>query len=197
MNVGGRIERIRWAEAGGYAIGLAGLVAAVTFDAARSIFYIATAVMALGLAPVMLGFYELGGRTPRALALGALSIGGLAVFVFAAVFLGAGAGIVAIDNNLAAEGPLAIFSAAAVVIGLWLIGAPILAGSWLTLTPRWLGVICGLAWLVESIGLLTQGTQSSVTTIGGIGVQVLFPIWGVVIGRLFAAIRLPMTSGDR
>jgi hypothetical protein len=185
----GRMTRIGWAELGGYAIAVAGVVAGVTFDAARPIFYLATGLMGLTLALVMLGFYELGGRTPRGLALVALTTSSLAVLVFATVFVVAAVGLVTTDATRSAEGALAVASVAMVVIGLWLIGAPVLAGPWLTPIPRWLGVVCGLAWALEGVGLLTGGSQNPLTTIGGIGVQLLFPIWGAVVGRRFAAIR--------
>ena len=185
----GRIERIRWAEVGGYTIALAGIVAALTFDADRPIFYLSTAIMALALAPVMLGFYELGGRTPRGLALGALSIGMLAVLVFAALFGGLSAGLFSVDATRPAEGPLAISSVAMLVFGVWLVAAPVLAGQWLTSIPRWLGAVSGLAWALEGMGLLAAGSQTPLTTIGGIGAQLLFPVWGAVVGRRFATIR--------
>jgi hypothetical protein len=184
-----RVARTQWAEWGGYAILIAGVIAAVTFDAARSIFYVSTALMVLALAPVMLGFYELGGKTPRELALVALTTSGFAVFVFATIFAVAGVGLVTIDGSRNAEGSLAIASVAMLVIGLWLIGAPVLAGPWLTPIPRWLGIVCGLAWALEGLGLLAGGSQNALTTIGGIGAQIIFPIWGALVGRQFAAIR--------
>jgi len=193
----GRMARIRWAELGGYAIAFAGVVAAVTFDAARPIFYLATGLMVLAFAPVMLGFYELGGRTPRGLALGGLSIGILAVLVFAASFVGGSAGLFTMDETRRAEGSLAIFSVAMLIFGLWLMAAPVLAGPWLTPIPRWLGVVCGLAWVLEGLGLLTGGSQNPLTTIGGIGVQLLFPIWGAVVSRRFAAIRSDLAQRSK
>jgi hypothetical protein len=56
--------RVRLAEAGGYIIALAGVLALIAIVAAPGTpFVLAVVVMVLGLAPVMLGFYELGGRT--------------------------------------------------------------------------------------------------------------------------------------
>jgi hypothetical protein len=111
--------------------------------------------------------------------------------------VGGSAGLFTIDEAPRAEGSLAIFSVAMLVFGLWLMAAPVLAGPWLTPIPRWLGVVCGLAWVLEGLGLLTGRSQNSLTTIGGIGVQLLFPIWGAVVSRRFAAIRSDLAQRSK
>ena len=70
----GGSERLRWAEAGAYVVAVAGLIALVSIAVAPGTLYLlALAAMVLALAPVMLGFYELGGRTPLAPARPSLS----------------------------------------------------------------------------------------------------------------------------
>jgi hypothetical protein len=64
--------------------------------------------MVLSLAPVMLGFYELGGRTPLVLARIALTIGVLATVVFAALMAALAVGLVTFDEWRGATGPFAI-----------------------------------------------------------------------------------------
>jgi hypothetical protein len=55
-------QRVRLAEAGGYLIALAGILAVIAIAAAPGTpFVVAVVAMIVGLAPVMLGFYELGG----------------------------------------------------------------------------------------------------------------------------------------
>lgn len=193
----GRMERIGWAELGGYAIALAGLMAIVSIVAAPGAPYVLSmAVMGLVLAPVMLGFYELGGRAPLGLARLALTIGVGAVLLFAATMIALAVGLVTFDETRAAEGAFAITAICMLTIGLWLAAATALAGKWLTPGRRWFGFVCGLGFGLAGIGLLLGGSQSSLTTVGGIGYQLLFPIWGVLIGRRFGAIRSEDTASS-
>jgi hypothetical protein len=182
-------RRVRWAEAGGYLIALAGVLALIAIAAAPGTpFVIAVVVMILGLAPVMLGFYELGGRTTLVLARGALTIGIVAVIVAAVTLLAGTAGIVTIDESRAATGALAILAVSMIAYGAWMVGATVLAGPWLTGLPRWFGAVCGLGWLLAGVGFLLGGAEHPVTYTGAIGYQLLYPIWGLVIGRRFAAV---------
>jgi hypothetical protein len=80
------------------------------------------------------------------------------------------------------------------IIGLWLVTATALAGQWLPPSRRWFGFVCGLGFGLAGVGLLLGGSQHALTAIGGIGYQLLFPIWGVLIGRRFGAIRSEATA---
>jgi hypothetical protein len=190
-----RSRRLGWGEAGGYVIAIAGLVAALTYDPAISVYYLSMAVMVVATAPVMVTFYELGGRTPPAPARGALLVALLTAVVFAGMFVALAAGTVSANTSGVASGPFAIVAAAMVGFGLWVAAASVLAGRWLTAVPRWLGILAGLAWMVVGATLILAGGGNPATTIAGLGFQVLFPIWGAVIGRRFAAIRSNPTLG--
>jgi hypothetical protein len=183
-------QRVRLAEAGGYLIALAGILAVIAIAAAPGTpFVVAVVAIIVGLAPVMLGFYELGGRTPLILARGALTIGILAVIVAAVTLLAGTAGLVTIDESRAATGALAIVAVSMIAYGAWIVGAAVLAGPWLTAVPRWFGAVRGLGWLLAGVGFLLGGAEHPVTYIGAIGYQLLYPIWGLTIGRRFAAVR--------
>jgi hypothetical protein len=193
----GRMERIRWAELGGYAIALAGLMAIVCIAAAPGAPYvISMAVMGLALTPVMLGFYELGGRASLRPARVALTIGVAAVLLFAAMMISLAVGLVTFDETRPAQGAFAITAICMLIIGFWLVAATALAGQWLTPGRRWFGFVCGLGFGLAGIGLLLGGSQHSLTTVGGIGYQLLFPIWGVLIGRRFRTIRSEATASS-
>lgn len=191
------MESIRWAELCGYAIALAGLVAIVCIAAAPGAPYVlAMAVMGLALAPVMLGFYELGGRAPLGPARVALTIGVAAVLLFASTMITLAVGLVTFDETRAAEGAFAITAICMLIIGSRLAAATALAGQWLPPGRRWFGFVCGLGVGLAGIGLLLGGNQHSLTTVGGIGYQLLFPIWGVLIGRRFGATRSQATASS-
>jgi len=169
---------VRVAAQAAYLIAIAGLVALVAiglFFADISAFGpvndLALLAMTLALAPVMLGFYELGGRTPTGLARLALVSGIAAVIgwsVLQALMIGEA---------------VALF-----VMGMWLSGANLLAGAWLTPLVRWLGVVAGIGFILFGLGLLLGGVSHPLTYAGGIGYQILFPIWAFLLGRRLTAI---------
>jgi hypothetical protein len=103
-------QRIRWAELGGYVIPLAGLVAVISALTSgpepTALTLLSGAVMGLALAPVMLGFYELGGRTPERAARAALTIGMGGAVVWSALVVGWAAGVVTPDESRGATGAL-------------------------------------------------------------------------------------------
>jgi len=93
--VAGGSERLRWAEAGAYVVVVAGLIALVSIVVAPGTLYLLSlAVLVVALAPVMLGFYELGGRTPLAPARLSLAIGIGATFVWSVLLIALAAGVV-------------------------------------------------------------------------------------------------------
>lgn len=146
---------------------------------------LALLVMTVSLLPVMLAHYELGGIVPLwparlSLAGSALAVAGWAI-VQATMILG----VVTFDYEQAASGAFAVFSVLQVVIGLWIAGASLLAGSWLPAVTRWLGIVAGLGTVLMSIGLLLGGVNHVLTYVGGVGYQVLLPIWAFFLARVF------------
>ena len=148
---------------------------------------IALLVMTLSLGPVMLAHYELGGIVPLwparlSLAGAVAAAGGWAVVQAAMIF-----GIVTFDYEHAATGAFALSSLLQVVIGSWIAGASLFAGRWLPAAVRVLGIVAGAGTVVMSIGLLLGGVNHPLTWSGGIGYQIVLPIWAYLLGRVFRA----------
>jgi hypothetical protein len=143
---------------------------------------LALLVMTAALAPLMLYFYELGGRTPLRLAQAAQTLGWLAVLTWCATQVLMVIGVVAFDYYRAAAGAFAVQSLATVYIGLWIAGANLLAGPWLA-WERWLGVLVGVGAVIFSLGLLQGGIETPMTYVGGLAYQVLLPIWALLMAR--------------
>jgi hypothetical protein len=146
---------------------------------------IALLVMTLSLGPVMLAHYELGGIVPlwpaRLSLAGAVAAAGAWSLIQVAMV----AGIVTFAYERAATGAFAVSSLLQVVIGLWIAGASLLAGRWLPITVRLFGIVAGTGTVVMSIGLLLGGVNHPLTYPGGIGYQVVLPIWAYLLGRVF------------
>jgi hypothetical protein len=144
-------------------------------------------VMVVSLAPVMLAHYELGGPVPLWPA--RLSLGGATLAVAGWALLQAAfiTGLLGVDVNAPAVGGWVVQAVLQVVIGLWIAGASLLAGRWLPLAVRLLGVLTGLGVAIMAIGLLHGGYADMLTNVGGIGYQILLPIWAFVLGRIFGA----------
>jgi hypothetical protein len=182
-----RIVRIgSWA---GYVVASAGALALVfigLFFAVGqpwgSLNDLALLVMTATLAPLMLCFYELGGRTPLRPAQAAQTLGWLAVLTWCVTQVLFLVGAVAFDYYRPAIGALAVQSWATVYIGLWIAGANLLAGPWLS-WERWLGVVAGLGVAVFSLGLLQGGIDTPMTYVGGLAYQVLLPLWAFLMAR--------------
>jgi hypothetical protein len=149
---------------------------------------LALLVMTLALAPLMLAFYELGGWTPILLARVAQASGWIAVLAWCLIQALMIAGVVVFDYSRAATGVFAIQTAALVVIGLWVAGASLLAGPWLSWV-RWLGVVSGIGFVVLGIGLLVGGLDHPLTYLGGgIGYEIVLPMWAFLMARLLRVI---------
>lgn len=188
-------DRVRNAERAAYVAagaGLVALVAIVLFLATGQPFGTindaALLVMTLAIAPIMLGSYELGGVTllwPARISL-AGGIGACLAWSLAeaAILLG----IVPVDVHAPASGWFAVQAIALLVIGAWLIGAPLLAGPWLPRELRWLGALAGVGFVLYAIGLLAGGFDHPLTDVGGVGYQVVFPIWAYLLARLLGGI---------
>lgn len=187
-----RITRI--GVAAGFVVALAGLVALLTFAASmasgQTLQFLndaALLVMVGALAPLMLSFYELGGRTPLWPARLAQTLGWISVLTFCAVQLGQMAGLLTIDWFSPATGIFAVASLALGYVGLWIAGANLLAGPWLT-AVRWLGVVAGLGVTLYAFGILRGGVDSGVAGIGAIGFLIGLPIWALLMARLLAGL---------
>lgn len=139
-------------------------------------------IVAIGVLPVlMLAFWELGGLTPTPLALVAQVLGWLAAATWCVTHLLYVIGVVKIDYQApAAAGALAVESVALVYIGLWIAGAALLAGPWLT-AIRWLGVIVGVGLAIYGAGTIFNGVSGVHTLIGVLELLVLYPAWGFVM----------------
>jgi hypothetical protein len=178
----------------GFLVALAGLVALLTFAASMAtgttlqfLNDAALLLMVAALAPLMLSFYELGGLTPLWPARLAQTLGWISVITFCAVQLGQMAGLLTIDWYSPASGVFAVAAVALGYVGLWIAGANLLAGPWLT-AVRWLGVPAGLGVALYAAGLLLGGVDSGVTGIGALGFLILLPIWALLMARLLAGL---------
>jgi hypothetical protein len=140
-------------------------------------------VMTLALAPIMVGFYELGGRTPIGLARVSLAGGIAGVLIYAIVQAAMIGRIVAFQYDQAATGWFSVEAIFVIVIGAWLAGANVLAGPWLPPPLRWLGTVSGIGFIVFGVGLLLGGVAHPFTYLGGVGYQFLFPLWAYLLGR--------------
>jgi hypothetical protein len=190
------VSRVRLAATAGYVIagsGAGALVAYGLFSAGIAVFGpindILRLVMTLAIAPVMLGSYELGGVTPLWPARLSLAGGTAAVVVWSVVQVAMIGGLVTFDYEKPASGAFAIEAIAVLVMGAWITGAPLLAGPWLPRRLRWLGAISGVGFVVFGIGLLLGGVNDLLTDVGGIGYQILFPVWAFLLARLLGAPR--------
>lgn len=143
-------------------------------------------VLFLSLGPVMLAHYELGGVVPLRPAQLSLAGAVAAVAAWAIVQVAFILGIVDFDYDHAATGAFAISSLLQIVIGLWIAGASLLAGSWLPMLVRVLGIIAGVGTVLMSIGFLLGGLSHQLT-VGGIGYFIGIPVWASLLGRVFQA----------
>src|SRR6187551_4001830 len=186
--MGSRRDIVRRASIAGWLIGAAGLVALVSIllfiwfgQPFGLINDLALIVMTAAIPVLMLAFWELGGLTPTPLALVAQASGWLACAVWCVTHLLFVLGVVSIDYSEPATGAYAVEAVALVVIGLWIAGANLLAGAWLS-AFRWFGVVAGLGVVLFAIGTIVSGSEGTLVYIGGLGYLVLLPIWGLLMG---------------
>jgi hypothetical protein len=185
---------IRIGVGAGLVVAVAGAVALLTFglslasgETLQALNDAALLVMVGALAPLMLTFYELGGRTPLWPARLAQALGWISVIGFCKVQLAQMTGLIAIDWFSPATGVFAAASLGLGYIGLWIAGANLLAGPWLT-GVRWLGLVAGLGMTLYAAGLLLGGVDSAVTGLGAIGFLLLLPLWALLMSRLLAGL---------
>jgi hypothetical protein len=148
---------------------------------------IAYLVMTVSLGPVMLAHYELGGVVPLLPARLSLAGAVAAVAAWAVVQVAFILGLVAFDYGQAATGAFAISCLLQVAIGLWIAGASLLAGRWLPLGVRLVGILAGTGTVLMSIGLLLGGLGHPLALAGGVGYGLVLPIWAFLLGRAFRA----------
>lgn len=180
---------VRRAVIAAYLIAVAGLLAVVTITLFFAIGQpwgtlndIALLAMTAALPFLMLAFWELGGLTPTPLALMAQVSGWVAVAVWCVVQALMIVGVLSFDYEDAATGGLAVEAVALVVIGLWIAGANLLAGSWLN-PIRWFGLVSGLGFVLLPIGLILGGVNHPLTYAGGVGYSITFPVWAFLMAR--------------
>jgi hypothetical protein len=185
---------VRRAVLAAYVIAAAGLLAALTiflfFAAGKpwgTLNDIALLVMTAALPLLMLAFWELGGLTPTPLALVAQISGWIAVAVWCVAQALMIVGVLSFDYEDGATGGLAVEGVALVVIGLWIAGANLLAGSWLNAT-RWFGLVSGLGFVLLPIGLIMGGVNHPLTYAGGVGYSIAFPVWAFLMAKHLAGL---------
>jgi hypothetical protein len=185
---------VRRAVVAAYLVAAAGLVAIATII----LFFVigqpwgtlndtALLVVTAAIPPLMLAFWELGGLTPTPLALVAQVSGWIAVVVWCVVQVLMIAGLLTFDYEHAATGGLAVEAVALVIIGLWIAGANLLAGGWLS-SIRWLGVVAGIGFVLLPIGLILGGVNHPLTYAGGIGYSIILPVWAFLMARHLTAL---------
>ncbi|HEX5039624.1 MAG TPA: hypothetical protein VFW95_05770 [Candidatus Limnocylindria bacterium] len=201
--MGSTADIVRRASIAGWVVGGAGLVALVTIglffwigDPFGMINDLALIVVTAAIPFLMLAYWELGGLTPTPLALVAQIGGWIAAAVWCVTQLLFVLDVVSIDYAEPATGAYAIESVALIVIGLWISGANLLAGQWLS-GIRWLGVVTGAGLVVFAVGALVSGSYGVLGFIGGPAYVVLLPVWGVVMGRSLGDWRRVRTEGLR
>lgn len=181
------------ASRAGAVVGVAGLVALVSIGLFFAIGQpwgtvndVALIVMTAAIPFLMLAFWELGGLTPTPLAVVAQASGWLAAAAWCVTHLLFVAGAVSIDYEAPATGAWAVEAVALIVIGLWIAGASLLAGPWLS-AIRWFGVITGIGVVIFAIGTLVSGSQGILLYVGGPAYLVLLPAWGFLMSRYLRA----------
>ena len=180
---------VRRASLAGYVVGIAGGLALVSLglffwigEPFGTINDLELVVMTAAIPFLMLAFWELGGLTPTPLALVAQAGGWLAAVTWCVTQLLFVAGVVEIDYFEPATGAYAVESVALIVIGLWIAGANLLAGSWLS-ALRWFGIVTGIGLVWYGAGTLISGGEGMLVYSGALAWLVLLPIWGVLMAR--------------
>ena len=139
-------------------------------------------LMTAAIPPLMLTYYELGGRFPLRLAQLGQTMGWLSGLTWCVIQLLLVVGVLTVDYDHGATGALAVQTWALLYIGLWIVGGNVVAGSWLSWI-RWIGLLAGIGTLVLGYGLLTEGIGSAWTFAGSIGYLTVLPVWALLMGR--------------
>src|SRR5512140_46426 len=142
-------------------------------------------VMILALAWVMLAHYELGGVVPLWPARLSLAASLLAVAAWTVLQAAFALRILNVNVNAPAAGGWEVQMVFQAVIGLWIAGASLLAGRWLPPLVRTLGIVAGVGVVVMSVGIFNGGYADMLTNIGGVGYQIVLPVWAWLLSRVF------------
>jgi len=192
---------VRRAIVGACVVGAAGVVALVTIGLFLSIGQpwgtindLALIVMTAAIPFLMLAFWELGGLTPTSLARLAQIIGWLAAAVWCVTHLLFVFGVVDIDYTMPATGAYAVEAVALAAIGMWIAGANLLAGPWLS-AFRWFGVAAGLGLALFAVGTLIGDKDSAMVYVGGVFYLAVLPLWA--LGMAFYLVRTTAVSAPR
>lgn len=183
-----RITRI--STVAGYVVAAAGVVGLSGIGLSMSVGEpwgmvsdLALLVMVVAVAPLMLAFYELGGVTPLRMAQLAQTLGWLSVAAFVVVQLQVLAGSIDFSPNTATPGAVVAASVALGYIGLWIAGANVLAGPWLS-AVRWLGLAAGMAAVLFAVGTMVGSPDSGWRLLGGVGFVALGAAWAFLMAGL-------------
>jgi hypothetical protein len=185
---------VRRASVAGAVVGVAGLVAFVS--GIFSSFWIGprwfetigdlALVVEFGAVPIlMLAFWELGGLTPTPLARLALAGGWIAAATWCAVQVLHLTGVAEFDYRRPGLDADGIQTMAVFVIGLWIAGANLLAGRWLGIGRRILGIVTGLgmSWALAHIDSWEVHVD-----LAAFAYFVLLPIWALLMALHLARI---------
>lgn len=142
-------------------------------------------VMILALAWVMLAHYELGGVVPLWPARLSLAGALLALAAWALLQVAFVLRILNVNVNAPAAGGWEVQMVVQAVIGLWIAGASLLAGRWLPPLARALGIVAGVGVVVMSVGIFRGGYADMLTNVGGVGYQIVLPVWAWLLSRVF------------
>lgn len=142
-------------------------------------------VMILALAWVMLAHYELGGVVPLWPARLSLAGALLALAAWTLLQVAFVLRILNVNVNAAAAGGWEVQMVFQAVIGLWIAGASLLAGRWLPPLVRTLGIVAGVGVVVMSVGIFNGGYTDMLTNVGGVGYQIVLPVWAWLLSRVF------------
>jgi hypothetical protein len=192
---------VRRAIVGACVVGAAGIVALVTIGLFLSLGQpwgtindLALIAMTAAIPFLMLAFWQLGGLTPTPLARLAQIIGWLAAAVWCVTHLLFVLGLVDIDYDMPATGAYAVEAVALVAIGMWIAGANLLAGPWLS-AFRWFGVAAGLGVVLFAAGTLIGDKDSTMVYVGGVFYLAVLPLWA--LGMAFYLVRSSAVTAPR
>jgi hypothetical protein len=182
---------VRRAARAGVVVGVAGLVALASSlvhslpgpPMFATISDLALVVEFGAVAFLMLAFWELGGLTPTPLARLAQAGGWIATAVWCITQVLHIAGVVELAYGTSGLGADEVQLVAQVVIGLWIAGASLLAGRWLTPGLRLLGIVTGLAVCM----VFLRGLELNVD-VAAFAYLVLLPVWALLMARHLAGL---------
>lgn len=178
---------VRRAIVGALVAGVSGVLALVTIGLFLSVGQpwgtindLALIAMTAAIPFLMLAFWELGGLTPTLLARMAQVTGCLAAAAWCITHALFVLGVVDIDYDMPATGAYAVEAVALIVIGLWIAGANLLAGPWLS-AFRWFGVVAGLGLVLFAVGTLVGDKDSALVYVGGVFYLAVLPLWALAM----------------